>query len=223
MKKIVLFLIIFIVISCNLQDVREQNLTRPKFEYQKTYVLQQAPGEFFIYFNVWKSLPVDFLDFENIKQMNEAKAFTARQKIQLIGNEYLIIDRITNKKYTLKQHFNKSLDDLVSFTISDENSIIGIIDQIDIYDIWYYEYTQGDKKYTIKGEIKKIGTDIQSIIFTIKHNDDELGTIFKEFSYFKNNYEIFINRKFNNIEDPIFISFGVFIDQILRENGYKFK
>ena len=224
MKKIILFFIIFsIIISCNLQDIRVQNLTRPKYEFQKSYVLQQVPGEFFIFFDVWKYLPVDFIDFATIKQMNDAKAFTVMQKIKLVDNEYVIFDRIANKKYLLKQEFSKTLDDYIDFTISYENNIIGKIDQVDINDQWYYEYTQGDKKYTITGEIKKSGTDIQSFEFEIKHGEDELGTIFKEYSYFKNNYEIFINRKFKNIEDHTFIILAVFIDQILRENGYKFK
>jgi hypothetical protein len=50
-----------------------------------------------------------------------------------------------------------------------------------------------------------------------------LGSIFKEYGYFTNEYEIIINRSFNDFEDALFICYGVFIDQILRENGYQYK
>jgi|GEM_PF-5158585 len=225
MKKIIIFFIGLLLIGCSARDIREDSLKKPEFEFQKSYVLRQVPGDFIAYFNVWKNLPIDYTYFESLEDIRSAKYYTARQRITIIGNNYLIKDRVNKKDYELIQDLNvDNPEHLNIYSILHDGKVIGTINQVDKDMDYYYEYDQfDDKKYIIEGEIKQFGINIHSFVFTIKHKDDTLGVIYKENNYVKNHYDITINREYKNIEDHIFICFSLMIDSVLREKGYKYK
>ncbi len=225
MKKIAILFIIILSISCFSQQVKKENLTRSSFEYQKTFILRQMPVDFITIYNVWKYYPVDFTEFTNFKEMQEAKLFKVKQKITFIGNHFVISDKTSGKKFDLIEEYNidSSSDGIITYKIHEDKKIIGTINQIYSNELFTYDFIYKDETYKIEGEIKKFGQNIHSFVFNIKTNDAILGTIFKQYKYFQNEYEIIINRAYNNIDDPIFICFGVFIDQILKENGYFYK
>lgn len=224
MKKIIIILLSLLLLCCSFKEIRNENLARPEYEFQKSYVLKQMPADFMTYFNVWKNYPVDVSEFDSIKDIKAAKDFSVRQKIQLVKNEFIVNDINNNLKYFLKEEtgFDNPLK-LKVYSILQDDILIGTLTQNDNYSFLNFEYSKEGKKYNIDGVEKKFGTNTHSFIFTIKHKEDELGTVFKEYSNFSNKYEIIINRQFKNLNDTEFICFGVFLDQILKENGYKFK
>ncbi len=253
-KKPLIFIIIISAIifsSCTSLQVKEKNLTRPVYTFQKTLILEQVVGDFTPYFNVWKNYPIDYSDFKTLKDQDEAKLFTAQKKVTFSGNEFIIKDKVNKCKYKLIQEERKSKDDsYFIYSIYKEDKIIGLITQPDIHEDFNFQYEEVDnlpsiknlgliknkmtalpvsstaeikKKYKIEGEIKKSGEEIFSFIFQIKHNEDNLCSIFKQYSYAVNKYEIIINREFKNLDEPILICIGVFIDQVLKESGYQYK
>ncbi len=224
MKRLIIILSVLLLLGCSSLDLRNQNLVRPEYKFQKTYLLRQAVGDFINYFDVWKNEPVDFMDFESLQQMNDAKLFTAAEKITLVGNDYIINDRVNKKKYELTQDLSKhSYRDIERYNIVLDKKRIARIVQADPENKFDFAITYEGKTYDLNGQIKQVGMDINSFEFTLMHGDDNLGTIFKEFSYVLNNYEIIINRQFDNIDDPLFICLAVFVHQVLKENGYQYK
>lgn len=224
MKKLFIILITVLLLGCSSLEIKNKNLIRPEYKFQKSYVLRQLPADFINYFDVWKYDPIDLADYASIKELNEAKLFTAYEKITLVGGDYIINDKVNKKKYELKQIFSKEIPtDTVKYEISLDGKVIATIVQPDPIEKMNFNVVYNDKTYTFNGVIKNLGIDIHSFDFTIAHNTDTMGSIFKQYSAVANNLEIYINRQFKNIEDPIFICLAVFVHQILKENGYQYK
>jgi hypothetical protein len=219
MKNIIIIFAAILLIGCSTLEVKNKNLIRPEYKFQKTYVLRQAVGDFINYFDVWENEPVDFSDYADIKEMDDARIFTVVEKITLVGNEYLITDKKNKVKYELKQKIGKDTHkDKTEYEIYLNNNMIVDIIQPDAMEKFDFNVLYNNKTYSLKGMIKGVNSDIHSFDFTILHNDDVMGTIFKEYSAMTNNYEVIINRQFKNIED-----LAVFVHQILKEKGYQYK
>lgn len=229
-KKVILFILIILfsifLKSCVMFQADDQNLIKPSFDFQKTYILKHIPLYFMDYYNVWKYEPFDVLEYSNVKQLKKAKLFFARQQITLVGNNFFIQDNIENKQYKLKQEFFPDIKDnqLVNYSIYKDDTIIGTINQIDKYTTFEFNFYYKNNTYIFKGQINKVENIIHSFIFKVIEPNSSvvLGSIYKKYLYLKNESEIVINRDQNIIEDPIFICFGVLVDQLLKENGYQF-
>ena len=227
-KILMLFFIIFtslILKNCIMIKIEDESSIRPTFDFQKTYILKHIPLYFMAYYNVWKYEPYSISDFTSIKEFKKSKLFIARQQITLTGNNFIIEDRENNKKYKLKEDLFSSKDDkLINYSIYQEDKIIGTINQTDKYNTLLYIFNYKENTYIIQGKLNKFENSIHSFVFNIKDKNSSitLGSIYKKYLYFKEHYEIIINREYNSIEDPIFICFGVLVDQILKENGYQF-
>jgi hypothetical protein len=113
----------------------------------------------------------------------------------------------------------------LTYSISSNNKSIGLIKQVEEKNILDFELSYKDRTFLINGSIKKNEDNIYGFVYEIidKDKNRNIGTIFKEYKYYINEYEIYINREFGFVEDPIFITLGVFIDQVLRENDYQYK
>jgi hypothetical protein len=226
LKKIYMLaaaLLIFIIAGCELDDAKNKYLERPKFDFQKTYLLRQVPMYFSIYYSVWKNVPVDVLEFNSIKDIKNAKVFDAHKRIELVKNSYEIEDNVNKKKYLLKQVSSEG--ELLNFSISADKKTIASIKQLENRDILNYEFTYKERNFQITGEMRKSADTVYSFSYEIKDKDKNrvIGKIFKEYKNFLNEYEIYINREFGFVEDPIFINLGVFIDHVLRTNGYQYR
>lgn len=221
---IIIILLSFLLNQCIMVQIEDQNAIRPNFDFEKTYFLKHMPLYFMAYYNVWRYEPVDLLEFTSINELKKSKLFVARQQITLVGNNFFIEDRVNSKKYELKEEFLNKNNELINYSIYQEKALIGTINQIDTFNTFLFEFIYKGNNYIIQGRINKFSDSINSFIFEIK--DINLGktlcSIYKKYSYFKNEYEIIINREYNVIEDPIFICFGVFVDQLLKENGYQY-
>lgn len=206
-------------------DTKKQMLVRPQFDFQKTYLLRQAPLYFSIHYNVWKSVPINLFDFDSIQDFQNAKQFKVFQKITLIDNIYNIEDRVNKKKYVLKNEKTDDSDKFLTYSINSENKSIGLIKQVEEKNIFNFELKYKDRIFLINGSKKNSEDNIYGFVYEIidKDKNRKLGVIFKEYKYYINEYEIYINREFGIVEDPIFIALGVFIDQVLRENDYQYK
>lgn len=230
MKKKKLFLIYIIIASfllknCIMIKIEDQSLIKPTFDFQKTYILKHIPLYFMAYYNVWKNEPFIATEFTTPKELKKSKLFTARQQITLVGNNFFIEDRVNNGKYLLKQELPPTKGyKLINYSIFQNDKIIGTINQSDKNNTFLYILNYKNEPYIIEGKLNKFEKIIDSFIFNItdKNSGVTLGSIYKKYLYFKNEYEIVINRKYNNIEDPIFVCLGVFVDQMLKENGYQF-
>jgi hypothetical protein len=234
MKKIIktfyilLPLLMIMVFSNCLTDsdeTKKQMLVRPKFDFQKTYLLRQAPLYFSIHYNVWKSVPINLMDFDTIQDYKDAKQFKVFQKITLVGNVFNIDDRVNKKQYVLKDEKTDISDKFLTYSISSNNKSIGLIKQAEENNFLNYELDYKDRAFLINGSIKKSEDNVYGFVYEIidKDKNRNLGMIFKEYKYYINEYEIYINREFGIVEDPIFITLGVFLDQVLRDHGYQYK
>jgi len=184
--------------------------------------LRQAPLYFSIHYNVWKNLPIDMMNLgDSIGEFKAMKSFKAVQKIELVGQSFEIEDRINKKKYLLKQE--NDIDNKKYYTISSEDRQIGEIKQLEVKNILNFELSYKNRTFQINGEIKKLSGKTYGFLYEIKDGNRSICKVFKELKYFMSEYEISINREFGFIDDPIFITTGVFIDSILRENGYQYK
>jgi hypothetical protein len=217
------FILSLVITNCELDDMKNKYLERPKFDFQKTYLLRQAPMYFSIYYSVWKNIPVDVMEFNSIKDIKEGKVFDAHKRIELVKNSYVIEDNVNKKKYLLKQE--SPSDELLNFSISSDNKMLASIKQIEKKDILNFDFTYKERNFQIIGEMRKSGDTVYSFVYEIKDKDKNrmIGKIFKEYKNFLNEYEIYINREFGFVEDPIFINLGIFIDHVLRINGYQYR
>lgn len=225
-KNILLILIpaIFLFINCFTREVKKENLIRPSYDVQKTYVMRQLPIEMGIIYNVWDHLPLDLVELDTYKKLQEQKLFSAVQKLKLTGLEFVVKDKKNKVDYILEETFtDNSTDRNKHFSIVTKNKQIAQIDQVYYDDFLLYEIKYKNRIYSMEGNIKKYGNNIHSIIFSIMEENQLIGSIFKEYKYLKNKYEIIIDSEKNSIDDPIYICLGVIVDQMLRENGYHFK
>ncbi len=223
MKKIFLLLSLLTLICCSSQEVIDKDKLRPEFDFQKTYILRQNPFAFTTYYNVWKYLPITLFDFEKPKDFKKAKYFNIRQKISIIGNSFVVRDIENDEKYILKQELDDVPDNLIIYSILQNEVLLGNIVQIENKNILDYNLTLNGKTYSIKGEIKKRGDNVLAFTFNINDKDILLCKIIKEYLYFDNAYEIVVNKEFSTLNDSMYICVAVFLDQILKENGYQYK
>jgi len=210
--------------GCFSKDVKEKSLERPVFNLQKTYILKQFPVEFITHYNVWKNVPLNPMDYPDAKAMLEDRYFTARKKMTIDSSQFIVRDLVNNKRYDMAESEKiKNEEKLISYRINQGKNSICAIDQTDKGDIFNFEISYNNKNYILTGEKKQLNDNIYSFVYSVKNADIVLGTVFKEFRYFSNEYEIIINREYKDIEDPVFICIGIMIDQLLKENGYRFK
>ncbi len=223
-KFILLILILIIFFSCYSQDIKQQNLKRPVFDFQKTYLLRQLPAEFITNYNVWKNVPLNLSVYPDLKTMLNDRYFTARKKFTLDYCRFVINDKANKKALDLEEsETTENNIRLLTYQIKDGKQTICTIKQVEEKDFFNYEISYKNRKYQLSGAIKKLDNNMHSFEFSVKNQDKILGNIFKEFRYAVNEYEIIINEKYNDFEDSIFICFGIFIDQILKQNGYRYK
>jgi hypothetical protein len=219
----VVLLLILAATSCGVNDAKEKYTERPRFDFQKTYLLRQVPFYFSIYYNIWKNVPVDLQEFGSLKDIKGAKLYDAHKVLQFIGNSYIIEDNENKKNYLLKQE-NKS-SELIKYSVSLNKKELAVIKQLEAKNILSFEVSYKDRIFEINGEMRKADENVFAFVYEIrdKEKNRTLGKIFKEYRNFMNEYEIYINREFGIVEDHMFITLGIFIDQILRENGYQYK
>jgi len=224
MKFILRVLILIIFFSCYSRDIKQQNLKRPVFDLQKTYLLRQVPAEFITNYNVWKNVPLNLSEYPDLKTMLNDRYFTARKKFKLDYNQFIINDRVNKKSLDLEEtEITENNIRMLSYLIKDEKETICTIKQTEEKNFLNYDILYKNRTYQFNGEIKKLDNNIHSFEFSVKNQDKTLGFIFKEFRYSVNEYEIMINQKYNDFEDSIYICFGIFIDQILKQNGFRYK
>ncbi|MBN2545229.1 MAG: hypothetical protein JXB50_05480 [Spirochaetes bacterium] len=215
---------IIIFFNCFSQEVKQQNLRRPVFDFQKTYLLRQVPAEFITNYNVWKNVPLNLSEYPDLKTMLNDRYFTARKRFTLDYNKFIINDKVNKKTFNLEE--SETIENnirLLTYSINDSKETVCTIKQIEEKDFLNYDILYKTRKYQFNGVIKKLDNNIHSFEFSVKNQDKILGFIFKEFRYSSNEYEIIINQKYNDFEDSYFICFGVFVDQILKQNGYRYK
>lgn len=224
MKKIFFLLIIVSLLSCTYHQILlKEKFKRPEFNHQHTYILRQLPFDFLTFFTVWKNFPVTYTELDSIDKIKRASDYTAYQKIQLFKNSFVIKDKIKNTKYQLIQDYSDNSSDLVKYKIKKKNSIIGIISQNSTDNFLDYTFMYNRKEYRFTGKINQVGNNVHSFDFTISNNGKILATVYKEYLYLVNRYEIIINRQYKDIEDPVYICMGVLTNQILKDNGYHYK
>lgn len=225
MKKLLfLIFIFFIALSCGYIEKRKENLVRPDFKYQETLYLNRSPADILPTYFVWNAQYSEFLDMEDLK---EGTLYKAVKKADIEKNIYNISDIKAGLDYQLVENTDPSNDFIYKITINKTET--GYIKQIDKNDILKYILCYDQKEYLLEGECRMTKTTginddiIQSFNFTIKDQDAVYAAVFKEFYIFKNEYEIIINKNQNKLNNTLFIILSVFIDQILKENGYEYK
>ncbi|OHD13028.1 MAG: hypothetical protein A2086_07475 [Spirochaetes bacterium GWD1_27_9] len=223
MKNLMLFVFfIFVLFSCGYSEVRKENLTRPTFENEKRIYLERFAVEFIPTYYVWTTKYSEFMDLEDAK---EGTLFKVVKKLSLIDNIFTVEDIKNKDKITLRQVSKKdNTTDLVFYNIYDNNSLIGEIKQSSNLDFDNFDLFYKGKQYLISGKTNKFQENIiNSFNFTISDDKEVLSHIFREYYYLKNEYEIIINKNKEEIPDMVFIATGVFLDQILRSQGYDYK
>ena len=229
MKKIISTILISIAMfSCGYIETKKESLTRPAFEEQETLYLNRFPIDIIPTFFVWNAKYSEFLDAEDAK---EGTLFKAVKNPNIEKNIYTITDVKNKVDYKVMENIDLSNDFL--YEITSNTKRIGYIKQIDKDDILNYIFVTNDnsddKFYRIEGKSRATKTTginpdiVHSFNFEIKDEERVYCNIFKEYYIFKNEYEIIANKSQNKLENPIFVCISLFIDQILRENGYEYR
>lgn len=221
-------IVLLLFVSCFSLEEKERVLKKATFDKQRSYLLKQVTFDFTPLFDVWKNEPVSLFDYPDIKTMLNDRYFKARKKFRVGYNEFIITDMVKNKKYILeeKDFFSSDNKRMLLYEIKEDEKILCRIRQKKIDSFLTFEiiFSDNDKEiYELIGEVKKVGKNIYGFEFLLKKKDTVLGSIFKEFRYFINQYDIIINASYKDFSDPLFICFGVFIDQVLKERGFRYK
>jgi hypothetical protein len=221
MRKIFLFIFMLAILtSCGFYETRRQGVVRPTFEMQKTYVLIRYPVEIIPIYYVWTQKYTAFFEQRDLK---DSVVFKATKDFSFSENKFTIEEAKTKKKYYLKEEENKMDKDRILYSITNKDGLNIKISAKFKDDFLVYEFIFNEDVYQFEGKINKFAEAIYSFDFVLKKNDIEIAHIFKEYTYFKNETEVIINKKVSKFDDLAYISLGVFVDQILRENGYNFR
>jgi hypothetical protein len=221
MKKYILLLtIISILFGCGFSDIRKEGLARPGFEFQKTYIMEKFPIEIIPTYNVFTT---KFAAFQDPRDEKEGTIYKAVKSGSMIENIFNVTDIKNKTKYIMKQENDSKDFDKIIYTISLDNKKFCRIEQKYKGNFLTFDVTYKDEKYKLSGKINKFNDIVYSFVFTIQKDEKNLGYIYKEFYYFKDEYEIILDRNKNPLDDLTYISFTVFADQILKENNHNYK
>ena len=202
-KHIILILIITMLYNCGYIEIKNKNIIKNKFDNQKSINLTQATFSFYPVFYVNDSYKIS-------------------KKISIYDYLFKIKDLKNNKLYFVN---GTTEDNNTIFFIKEKEQKLCEIKNILKEDYLLCEFIYNDKKYFLTGQKHIINENsVLSINYKITDTDNkEIGYIFKEFYYMKNSYDIIINQDLNNFEDIIYIGLTLFIDTILKENGFFYR
>jgi hypothetical protein len=222
MRYFILTLIIIVMFfSCGYSDIKNENLTRPVFESQKIIYLDKAVFEFIPTFYVWNAKYASYMDSRDAK---EGTLYKITKKADFSYNSFFVNNLKIKESCSINEEPSEIPgDQSINYNIMENNIKIISIRQFNKTDNMLYEISYNNEKYSLEGKINRTGNIIHSFNFTLKKGDKTFVNIYKEYYYFKNEYEIIINRKEKDFKDITLISIGVFIDQLLKENGYEFR
>jgi len=213
-------MLIIMLVSCSFFDSRKQGLARPAFETQKTYFLEKFVFMMFPSFNIYSTKYRTFFEEQDEKNGILFKA----SKLPTFGLNKIAVENVSQKvKYILEEERDPRQNDKIIYSISKDKTKFCQISEKMKNDIYKFDIVYLNTNYSLEGKINQFADAIHSFDFVVKKDGVELCHIFKEFYFFQNEYEIIINRKANPIDDLTYITFSLFIDQILKENGLEFK
>ncbi len=203
-------MLIIIFTNCGYIEVKNKNLIKPNFENQKTLILNQNTISFNTSFKV----------YEYGEENNTLFKITKKSNILTLSYE---IKDIKNKNIYLLEEEENNL-----FYIKDkDNKIIGTIKNFYVNEYLNFEFNYNNKDYILTGEKNSLNENtIYYITYKILdkiNKNKNLGYIYKQFYYMKNEYDIIINKNFNELNENIFIILTIFIDNILKKNGFFYR
>ncbi len=209
-------------------ETKKENLRRTSFAEQETLYLNRFPIDIIPTYYVWDAKYSEFLDMEDAK---EGTLYKAINKPNIEKNIYSLSDIKNKTELTLIENIDPSSDFLYEITLGKKR--VAVIKAIDKDDIFNYDLVINDHSsddfYRIEGKSKAMKTTgvnpdiIHGFGFDIKKEDLTYCSIFKEYYVFKNEYEIIVNKSQDIIDNSIFVCVSLFIDLILKENGYEFR
>jgi len=214
-KKIILFILILIFYNCGYIEIKNKNLIKPHFETQKSLILNQSSISFNTTFKVYEFKENDINKKNNI-------LFKITKKNNITDKNYEIKNLKNNDIFILEEI------DQNSFYIKDKNNkIISIIKNLYTNEYLNFEFNYNNKEYLLVGEQNELNNNtIYYITYKILKKRDKnknLGYIYKQFYYMKNEYDIIINKNLNELNEDIFIILTIFIDDILKKNGFFYR
>jgi hypothetical protein len=218
---LIISLSVILFFGCGYSEVKNQNLLRPAFEIQKTYYSDKSIFEFLPTYYIYSSNPDNFYD------LNEKKAgtlFKITKKADFAYNAFVINDLKNKRNVVLKEIKNaRPGDERKNYSVTENDVTLMTISQRMKFDMFKYDLTIDNVKYSLEGKINGYNNIVHSFVFNITDDNKTYAYIFREYNYFKNENEIIINRKEKAVGDILYVAACAFIEQILRENGYEYR
>jgi uncharacterized protein YxjI len=221
MKYIILIIFLAaVLLSCGFSDIKNESLKRPVFEHQKTLILDRYPVEIFPTYYVYSTKYGAFFDPQDQAEGTLYKI----NKNASIGKENFTVTDFKNKIiYSMKEENNVQDKEKAYYSISENGNKFCEIKAKFKSDFLKYDVMYKNELYSFEGKINQFSNIIHSIDFTLKDKDKILCSIYKQQYYFKDQYEVIINRKENPVDNLTYLSLAVFVDQVLNENGMIYK
>lgn len=213
--KILYFIVLLFFTNCGYIEIKNKNFIKPYFDNQRSLIIKQNIISFNTIFNV----------YENEEENKNSPLFKIISKNNMFNNIFEIKDLINNNTLILEITNDKHN---TIFYIKDKNyNIISIIKNIYLKDFLNFEFNYNNKYYILSGEEKNINQNsIYSINYKIieeSNKNKNLCYIYKQFHYMKNEYDLIINKNFNELPDDFLVVLTIFIDIMLKNNGFFYR
>ena len=216
------FTLFLVFLGCGYSQVRQKNLERPTFKFQDTYILLRAPFEI-----ITPSYTVYSPDYPALWDITDKKSNTLykiNKKISLGENSFVIKGQDSGISYNLVENYiTNTKFKKIDYSFYEGNVKKYNIVQEYIDDIFNYLIKREESLYKIEGKANKTFNSTTSFTYQIKNEDNNVvAYIFREYRYFKDEYEIIVNKEIKSFSPAEYVSLAVFIDEIMVRHGYNY-
>jgi len=223
MKNILIIVVTLLVIfSCNTPGTRKDFaapntpiIIPENYTLQKEFNLVQITGGFQTGYQVF--------------EIGE-KRFKVKKELSLTKTAFTISDIKSETTYKIEmQPFQQTVVDREIptdgriYTISQGTTQIATVTQADVDDFLTLQLFYQDQLLSIEGAIGRKFNNYHNLVYYIRSDDTEYASIYKQFLYFINRYEIRVNEEYFLLEDEIIIAVNVILDTLVREYGFLYK
>ncbi len=216
------FVLLSIFFGCGYSEVRQKNLQRPTFAFQETYTLLRAPFE--IGMPSYTVYSPDYPALWDITDKDSNTLYKINKKPSLSENSFVIKDPKSEYSYNLVENYitNRKFRK-IDYTFYENKQKKYDVVQEYIDDIFNYSIKKDNNLYKIEGKANKALRSTTSFTYEIKdQNNSTVAYIYREYRYFKDEYEIIVNKEIKSFSPVEYVSLAVFIDEIMVRYGYNY-
>ena len=219
-KYFILPVLLIVLQACGYIELRNKNLIRPKFDNQRSLVINQSPFIFHPFFKVYTT---DYGVFLFPEDKKEGTLFDIKKSFHLFEDIFIIKNLKSDDTLFFKQISDDKNDRKQYKIYNNKNDLITIRQKFkQDYETFSLEFENIIYDLTIDYKSRN-EEELHSVELTLSEESNIYLKIFKQQYYFKNNYEVYINADFDIFGDSLSVSIGIFLDYILKNEGIFYK